>query len=90
VFQYTVSDYNYDFYIPSKHTLIEVDGDWWHCNTNLGILPIHESQKHTVEHDKVKNKIAKENNYTLLRFWEHDIKNNRIEVIQKLINLITA
>jgi very-short-patch-repair endonuclease len=84
-FQYTVCGYNYDFYIPSKNTLIEVDGNWWHCNAALGIYPIHESQKHTVEHDLVKNKNAKENGYQLLRFWEQDITANRLQVVQTLI-----
>lgn len=90
IFQYAVNGYNYDFYIPSKNILIEVDGDWWHCNEALGFTPIHECQKHTIEHDKVKNKVAEENGYTLLRFWEHDIQNNRLEVIQTLIDLLAS
>ena len=87
-FQYLVAGYNYDFYIPNKNILIEVDGDWWHCNPNLGIIPVHASQKHTIEHDMIKNKVAGSNGYPLLRFWEHDIKNNRLEVIQQLVNCI--
>jgi len=84
-FQYTVCGYNYDFYITNKNILIEVDGDWWHCNPDLEIHPIHESQKHTVEHDLIKNKIASDNRYQLLRFWEHDIMTNRLQVVQRLI-----
>ena len=87
-FQYTVCGYNYDFYIPSKNILIEVDGDWWHCNPNLEIYPIHESQKHTIEHDLTKNKIALDNGYQLLRFWENDIVNNRFEVIKNLMEIV--
>jgi|688.fasta_scaffold565584_2 very-short-patch-repair endonuclease len=89
IFQYTVNGYNYDFYIPAKNILIEVDGDWWHCNPNLGIEPIYESQKHTIEHDLTKNKIALDNGYTLIRFWEHDVVNKRFECISKLMLLLS-
>lgn len=88
IFQYTVNGYNYDFYIPNKNILIEVDGDWWHCNPALNIQPVYESQKHTMEHDLIKNKIALDNGYQLLRFWEHDIVTNRLHVVANLIEII--
>jgi very-short-patch-repair endonuclease len=87
IFQYTVNGYNYDFYIPNKNILIEVDGDWWHCNSVLNIQPVYESQKHTVAHDLIKNKIALDNGYQLLRFWEHDIKTNRFDVVKNLMEI---
>jgi len=87
--QYPVKYYCYDFNIQDTNILIETDGDWWHCNTNKGFEPIHESQIHTVSHDKVKNEWAEKNGYTLSRFWEDDIMNNRDLVIQKLLNLKT-
>jgi very-short-patch-repair endonuclease len=87
-FQYTVDGYNYDFYIPDKNILIEVDGDWWHCNPNLGIQPIYESQLHTVEHDLVKNQLAESKGYKLIRFWENDIVNNRLACIEQLIGVL--
>jgi len=89
IFQYTVNGYNYDFYIPDKNILIEVDGDWWHCNPALNIHPVHESQKHTVEHDLIKNKNAKDNGYQLLRFWEQEITENRFNIITKLMKIVT-
>jgi len=87
IFQYAVNGYNYDFYIPDKNILIEVDGDWWHCNPKLNIQPVYESQKHTIEHDLIKNKIALDNGYQLLRFWEQDITSNRFEVIANLMEI---
>jgi very-short-patch-repair endonuclease len=87
-FQYTVDGYNYDFYIPDKNILIEVDGDWWHCNPNLGIQPIYKSQLHTVEHDLVKNQLAESKGYKLIRFWENDIVNNRLACIEQLISVL--
>ena len=88
IFQYAVNGYNYDFYIPEKNILIEVDGDQWHCNPALGIEPIHKSQKHTVEHDKIKNKNAEDNGYQLVRFWENDIQEKRLECIEKLMEIV--
>lgn len=74
----------YDFYIPKNNLLIEVDGDWHHCNPNLNILPKHDMQKRNIKNDKLKNEIAKKYDYKLIRFWEHDIKNNIDQVKQQL------
>ena len=56
--------------------LIEVDGDWYHCNPDIHPKPIHEIQKFVTENDNKKNEVVKDNNITLLRFWENDINNN--------------
>jgi very-short-patch-repair endonuclease len=85
--QYPVKYYCYDFNIQDTNILIETDGDWWHCNTNKGFIPVHESQIHTIAHDKTKNEWAEKNGYTLIRFWEDDIMNNRDKVIQRLLEL---
>jgi len=84
-FQFKLIKYNYDFYIKNTNIIIEVDSDFWHCNPNQYLNPQHDCQKHTIEHDKIKNKWAKDNNYKLLRFWESDINNNKASVIKKLI-----
>jgi very-short-patch-repair endonuclease len=81
---YSVDGYLYDFYISEYNTLIEVDGDWYHFNENVHSLPLSPIQKNTIQNDKKKNKVAKSNNITLLRFWEYDINNNLDDVITKL------
>lgn len=86
--QYPVNGFLYDFYVESNNLLIEVDGDWWHCNEATGFEPIYESQKRTVANDKIKNKVAADHNYILLRFWESDIKNNTMQVVETLIKHI--
>lgn len=82
----------YDFKIKGKNILIEVDGDYWHCNPNIEKFktPVHEWHYENIKRDEKKNKWAEENGYTLLRFWEHDIQNNRLEVIQTLIDLLSS
>lgn len=85
---YSVNGYLYDFYIKQHNILIEVDGDWHHFNDKVHSLPLSAIQKNTIQNDKKKNKVAKDNNITLIRFWEYDIKNNLDEVIIKLKELL--
>ena len=79
----------YDFYLPDYNILIEVDGDFWHCNPNKFPDPKYESQKYNLERDKEKNQWANENGYKLIRFWEDDINNNIKEVKRTLMEYLT-
>ena len=80
----------YDFYIPSRNILIEVDGDFYHSNPiKYPNGPIYETQIHNSKNDQIKNEWAKANGYTLLRFWESDIQNNRLQVVKILIENLT-
>jgi very-short-patch-repair endonuclease len=75
----------YDFKIKGKNILIEVDGDFWHCNPNSKFSEaIYESQKSNLIQDKIKNKWCVDNDFKLLRFWESDINNNLDSVIEIL------
>lgn len=74
--QHPLNGYLYDFYLPKHNLLIEVDGDWFHCNPDVYPEAIHEIQKFVIENDERKNLVAKENNIPLLRFWEKDINEN--------------
>jgi very-short-patch-repair endonuclease len=75
----------YDFYLPEYKTLIEIDGDFWHCNPEKFPLPEYKTQKINIENDKIKNQWAADNGYKLLRFWENDINNNIKQVKQTLL-----
>ena len=82
----------YDFYLPEFNILIEIDGDFWHCNPNTKYaIPECKTQELNIENDKIKNKWASDNNYKLLRFWEYDINNNVsqiVETLKKELNLV--
>ncbi len=78
----------YDFYLPDYNMLIETDGDFWHCNMEKKYEPKYQCQFDNLKRDEEKNKWAKENGYKLLRFWEHDIKNNKQDVVLKLLTEI--
>jgi len=85
--QYTICGYNYDYYLPQYNIIIEVDGDFWHCNpTKFPNGPLFESQEVTIKNDIKKNKICDNiNGLTLLRFWESDIKEKPEWVKSKLL-----
>jgi len=86
VHQYEVEGFNYDFYIPSKNTLIEVDGDYWHAHPDK-YVELNNMQKKNKGLDKLKTKHAADRSYQLLRFWERDITCNRFEVIANLMEI---
>jgi G:T-mismatch repair DNA endonuclease (very short patch repair protein) len=80
----------YDFYIPLKNTIIEVDGDFWHCNPNSKFaLPEYKTQEKNLKRDQQKTQWAKDNGFKLLRFWEYDIKNNPQQIIEILKKELT-
>lgn len=83
--QYSLGGYLFDFWIKDTNILIETDGNFWHCKS---ANPKYDVQKNKIRIDKQKNEWAKKNGYNLIRFWESDIKDNRLDVIQKLITEI--
>jgi len=84
-YQHQVSSAIFDFIIANKNTLIEVDGDFHHCNPNSKHkIPIYPIQIKTVGNDIRKNLIAETHKYNLLRFWESDIKNDKDGVVKRL------
>jgi very-short-patch-repair endonuclease len=84
-YQHQISSAIFDFLIINKNIIIEVDGDFHHCNPNsIHKIPIYPIQIKTVGNDIRKNLIAEENNIKLLRFWEMDINTKPEEVIIRL------
>jgi very-short-patch-repair endonuclease len=65
----------YDFFIPSKNMLLEVDGIYWHSK-NKELKDMSPMQKKTFYNDIKKNVIAKNNGYEIERVWEDDLKEN--------------
>jgi very-short-patch-repair endonuclease len=75
----------YDFHIPEYNILIEVDGDFWHCNPKEYNSPVCKTQEINIKNDKFKSQWAADNGYKLLRFWENDINSNISQVKQTLL-----
>lgn len=77
----------YDFFIDGKNILIEADGDFWHANPKYWLdETLLEVQITNIKNDELKNSLAKNLGYTLLRFWETDIngENFEEELVKKL------
>ncbi len=75
----------FDFKIKGTDILIEVDGDYWHGNP---AVKHHWKDVDSVrENDEVKSKLAVNHGYTLLRFWESDIKHDPNIITNELANV---
>lgn len=83
--QFRLSNRLYDFYLPKYNLLIEVDGIYWHGKNIKDEDLKYDVQKQKRKIDKLKNKLAVDNNYNLLRVWEDEIEEK--EIIEK-INLL--
>ena len=67
----------YDFYIPSKNTLVEINGDYWHGNSLIyESEDLNKVQKRNIKNDKFKEILAKGNGYLFEVLWEYDLNNN--------------
>lgn len=71
----------YDFYLPNIDTLIEVDGTYWH-GKNIEDSMLNAQQTKTRKNDKLKNQMAIDQNYKLIRIWEDEIDNFDFETLK--------
>lgn len=73
---------SYDFRIKDTNILIEIDGDYYHGNPRLKkhFFKLEEVRKN----DLIKDQLAQDNGYTLLRFWESEIYENPNIIINKI------
>ena len=81
--------YIVDYLIPSRSLVIEVDGDYWHANP--AIYPPekrNQMQRNKVRRDKAMTTVAKNRGFSMARFWESDIKNDRDGCKQRLISIL--
>lgn len=70
----------YDFYLPEYDVLIEADGDYWHGNPEF-FQNLNEIQNININNDIFKNRLAEQEGFLLIRFWENQIKNSNFENI---------
>lgn len=79
----------YDFYIPSKNMIVEVDGDYWHANPLIYEgKELNKIQTRNVKNDKFKDVLAVGNGFELERVWEYDLKNNYEEQKKRFNKLL--
>jgi very-short-patch-repair endonuclease len=83
--QYQIGTKFFDFYLPDYNIILEVDGDYHHCNPAIYKKPTNATQRKAIKNDQKKNRLCEEKGIQLLRFWENDIRNKRDIVIAKLM-----
>ncbi len=75
--QFNFSRWRADFYIESFNLVIEVNGDYWHCNPKLyNSENSNKTQIYNFNRDQIKYKYLKSLGLKLCVLWEIDIKNN--------------
>ena len=80
-----VGRYKPDMYIEENNIVIEVHGDYFHCNPVIyGDGPIDNIQEKHVLRDYYKMCYYKSRGYRVLYIWENDIKNNPNKVKEKI------
>lgn len=74
----------FDFHILNSNLLIEVQGDYWHCNPDIYPMPINPYQKWAKKKDFLKKDYANKKGYKILYLWENDIKKNFLVLQEKI------
>jgi very-short-patch-repair endonuclease len=78
-----------DFCFPKQKVIVEAYGDFWHCNPKKYSKPTHPHQKKGIARDKSKNAYIRKvdkGSWTLLIFWESDIKKNVKKCVDNIEN----
>jgi G:T-mismatch repair DNA endonuclease (very short patch repair protein) len=77
---------SYDFKIKGKPIIIEADGDFWHGNPDT---KYHwKDSDAVIENDILKESMAKERGYNIIRVWESEFKKTPSILLEKLQNPI--
>jgi len=89
-FQFFISEdgvcKSYDFKIKGKPVIIEADGDFWHGNPDT---KYHwKDSDAVIENDILKESMAKERGYNIIRVWESEFKKTPSILLEKLQNPI--
>jgi len=75
---------SYDFKIKDTNILLEIDGDYWHGGPSLDkhFYKLEEVK----QNDLLKNQLAENNGFKLIRIWESEIYKNP-NIILETINI---
>ena len=96
--QHWIDRNSYDFKI-SENIILEINGDYWHCNPELYnesgvvIYPVSgvTSVKSVWEKDKLKKEKAEKHGYKIFYLWEKDINKmsdkNIVSFVENLFNI---
>lgn len=83
--QFKIGRKRYDFYLPDSDTIIEVDGDYWHGNVITENYIDRPFKKKIFKNDALKNIMAENAGFRLIRIWETDIKTMTVSQLRELL-----
>lgn len=84
--QVPLGRYKLDFVV--NDVVIEVNGDYWHCNPKIYTEPISIKQFHAIEKDKIKLVTIRESYREVLVVWEHDLLHDREGVLNSVASVL--
>ncbi len=86
--QKQIKTLNVDYSIVDKKIALQINGCYWHvCPVCYIDGAKNNIQRKNIEKDKVAHEIIKQAGYELLEIWEHEIKNDPLNVKEKILNL---
>lgn len=77
----------YDFFIPSKNLLVEIDGNYFHGDEDI-YEELSPMQKRNKKNDEYKNVLAKGLGYQIERVWESELKKEYASVKERIKKLL--
>lgn len=85
----------YDFFVPSKNLLIEVNGDYWHANPKFykesDVFNFPKSSltaKEIWQLDEFKKYLANVNKYNIVYIWEFELEKKTQEEVNEIVKNI--
>lgn len=73
--QKEIAFYLVDFFLPDYHTVIEVQGDYWHGNPDIYTDNLNKVQIRNIKHFEKKRRIIQNSGINVIELWENDINN---------------
>lgn len=80
-----------DLVFPRKRLVVFIDGCFWHKCPDCFVKPTSrikfwkEKIRNNIKRDKEVNKFLVQNNWKVLRIWEHELRENADKVYSKII-----
>jgi DNA mismatch endonuclease Vsr len=85
-----------DFYFPSERVVIFIDGCFWHGCPRCGHIPNANRPYWSVkiqrnqERDAQKTRLLSDMGLDVMRFWEHELKDDSVGCVNRLVAFLAA
>lgn len=73
-FSVVLGFYQFDFGHKERKILIEVHGDYWHCNPAIYDAPKNKTQRDKIARDQLKIAFAAKHDFHLFTIWEREAR----------------